>query len=514
MWVGFEVATGGLTLETQTVGAEGWLHFCRGVLKIKSMTKTRPHIAIIDALVTDTPIFVRTSKPSNGSLAGSLVLNNARLINVPIAVGVLNGPTVLPGGTMTINSWGQGNVFVGSDSAGSFTQGDIPANKPSVLLDNAGRIFGKMHPQYEDYSVDQFVSVKDEGAKGDGVSDDTAALQAIFDKIVGEAWSVIAGQGPIFYDYNNPVPVVRAGEPDSEGVLEITDMLFTTIGPAPGAIVVEWNVKQPEGLNGATGILGGAAGTQLELECPSDGSNGYDHCFAAFLALHLKPSSTAYLEGSWIWLADHVLDADGISQISIYSGRGVLSESEGPVWMIGVNCTFESTSHLLLLLNSSFSIAEHHVQYQFQLDNAKNHYLGLIQTETPYFQPNPAPSAPFVTNCAFNDPDYFDGGAWALRVIESEGIIIFGAGLYSLFKHYEQTCLDTMDCQSQIVDIDDVSEVNIYSLTTLGVTYQLSVNEQGIINHNSNINGFAQTVTAWSPGGLHIDVEVGVSLEI
>uniref|UniRef100_A0A0W0FZR5 Rhamnogalacturonase A/B/Epimerase-like pectate lyase domain-containing protein n=1 Tax=Moniliophthora roreri TaxID=221103 RepID=A0A0W0FZR5_MONRR len=523
--VGFDIATGGLTLETQTVGAE----------------------AIIDAVVTDTPIFIRTSKPSNGSLAGSLVVNNARLNNVPIAVGVLDGPIVLPGGTISIDTWVQGNVYSGFNSGGTFTQGNIPGpNKPSVLLDNAGRIFGKTHPQYADYAVSQFISVKSYNAKGDGVTDDTAALQAVFDQfagckiiyfphgtyivtstlripadtqIVGEAWSVIAGRGPVYSDYNNPVPVIRAGEPGSQGILEITDIIFATVGPAAGAIVVEWNVRQPDGMNGATGMwdthirLGGgrslyfsqtkhpislpeAAGTQLELECPADGSGGTENCFAAFLALHLKPSSTAYLEGTWIWLADHDLDGDGVSQISIYSGRGLLSESRGPIWLLGIVG------------------AEHHVQYQFQLVNAKNHYLGLIQTETPYFQPNPAPSAPFITNRAYNDPEWFDGGAWALRVVKSEDIIVFGAGLYSLFNDYQQTCLDTVNCQGQIVSIDNVSDISIYSLTTLGVTYQLSVNEQPIINQASNINGFGQTVTVWTPQALQVNAEAEVSLEI
>ena len=31
----------------------------------------------------------------------------------------------------------------------------------------------------------------------------------------------------------------------------------------------------------------------------------------------------------------HNLDGDGLSQISVYSERGILSESQGPVWLIG-----------------------------------------------------------------------------------------------------------------------------------------------------------------------------------
>jgi hypothetical protein len=160
--VGFDLTTGATTSAEQTTGAE----------------------AIIDATVTNTPIFIRDSQPSNGRLAGSLVINNAKLNNVPTAVGVANGSVVLAGGTTTIQSWGQGNVFSGTDGSGRFVQSNIVnANKPSVLLDESGNVFGKGHPQYGAYAVSQFVSVKDNGAKGDGRTDDTAALKAVFDKV-------------------------------------------------------------------------------------------------------------------------------------------------------------------------------------------------------------------------------------------------------------------------------------------------------------------------------------------
>jgi glucan 1,3-beta-glucosidase len=98
--------------------------------------------------------------------------------------GVVGGATVLAGGTTTIASWGQGNVYTGTNGSGQFVQGNIPAaNKPSSLLDGSGRIFGKTRPQYADYAVSQIVSVRDNGAKGDGRTDDTAALQAVFDKV-------------------------------------------------------------------------------------------------------------------------------------------------------------------------------------------------------------------------------------------------------------------------------------------------------------------------------------------
>ncbi|KAF9443873.1 glycoside hydrolase family 55 protein [Macrolepiota fuliginosa MF-IS2] len=490
--VGFDVTTGATTTSEQTAGGE----------------------AIIDATVSNTPIFIRTSQPSNGRLSGSLVINNAKLTNVPTAVGVAGGAVVLQGGTTTIQSWGQGNIFTGTSPTGRFVQSNIvSATKPSVLLDGSGKIFGKGHPQYEGFAVSQFVSVKDNGAKGDGRTDDTAALQAVFDKfagckiiffdagtyvvsstltipagtqVVGEAWSVIAGKGSAFQNQNSPQPVVRVGAAGSQGVVEITDIIFSTIGPAAGAIVVEWNVKQPNGQNGGAGMwdshirLGGAAGTNLEgSQCPSSGSGGTTNCFAAFLALHLTTQSTAYLEGTWVWLADHDLDSNG-GQLNLFSGRGILSESAGPVWMIGTG-------------------TEHHVMYQYSLVGAQNHYMGLIQTETPYFQPNPAPPAPFTVNSSFKDPS-FNGisASWALKVSGSSNIIIFGAGLYSFFQNYGQGCLAPATCQNQILDVDSTSSVTVYSLSTVASTFQFSVNEAGIINQNGNIDGFASTVTAWS----------------
>ncbi|KAJ6500482.1 exo-beta-1,3-glucanase [Mycena sanguinolenta] len=475
-----------------------------------------PSEAIIDATVTNTPIFVRMGAASDGQLlgAGSLVLNNIKLTNVSTAIGVVDGTVVLAGGTgtTTIASWGQGNIFQGSSGTGTYTQGAIAAPpKPAVLLDGSGKIFGKGHPQYATYAVGDFVSVRDHGATGDGKTDDTAALQAVFNayagckiiffdagtyvvtstlripagsQVVGEAWSVIAGQGAAFQDQINPQVVVQVGAPGSVGIMEITDIIFTTVGPAPGAIVVEWNIKHAPAC--VTGMwdshirLGGAAGTNLEANCPTDGSGGIDNCYAAFLGLHLTASSTAYLEGTWVWLADHDLDGTGNPMITLYSGRGILSESAGPVWMIG-------------------TASEHHSMFQYNLVGAKNHYMGLIQTETPYFQPAPAAPSPFSVNNAFHDPS-FNGvsSAWALNVANSSNIIVFGAGLYSFYSNYDQTCLTPINCQDQIVNIDSTSSVYIYSLQTIGTTWQLSIGETGVVNQASDVNGFAATLTAWA----------------
>jgi hypothetical protein len=61
--------------------------------------------------------------------------------------------------------------------------------------------------------------------------------------------------------------------------------------------------------------------------------------------------------------------------------------------------------------------------------------MGLIQTESPYYQPAPAPPAPFSINSAFKDPSMAGvTSAWGLVVTTSTDILVFGAGLYSFFS--------------------------------------------------------------------------------
>ncbi|KAF8520004.1 exo-beta-1,3-glucanase [Hysterangium stoloniferum] len=490
--IGFQITTGrGITSSTQTAGAE----------------------AIIDATVIDTPILLETTQTSSGSLAGSLLLDNVKLSNVPTAVKTAQGITVFAGpGTGTITQWAQGNIYSGSSGSGKFVQTSlIQPEKPSSLLQN-GKIASRTRPQYETFSTSQIVSVKAEGAKGDGNTDDTSAIQAVIDKfwgckiiffdagtyvvsdtitipagtiITGEVWPVILGTGSMFQSQTSPHPVVQVGAPGSIGTMEITDIMFSTRGPTPGAIVVEWNVKG-SGIAAAAAWdthirLGSAQGTNLgSAQCVKQVDHG-SNCFASFMGLHLTPASSAYIEGMWVWNGDHDLDGDN-SQVSVFSGRGILSESAGPVWLIGTT--------------------EHHTLYQYSLVNAADHYLGLIQTESPYYQPSPAPPGPFSVNSAFHDPTFPTGQdhAWALNVQSSNNILVYGAGLYSFFQNYNQDCTNSgaNNCQQQILNVDTSSSISIYSLSTVGTTFQLSVNRTGVINQVNNINGFQSTVTAWT----------------
>ncbi|KZP14824.1 glycoside hydrolase family 55 protein [Athelia psychrophila] len=493
--VGFALANGGSTEANQGFESE----------------------TIVDAVVTNTPIFVQTTAASTSTLSGSIVLSNIKLNNVPIAVGVAGGATVLAGGTTTISSWAQGDIYTGTSGTKKYQQATVTApKKASSLLNSNGFIVSKSHPQYAAYDVSQIASARTAGAKGDGKTDDTAAIKAFIAKyagckilffdagvylvtdtiaipagtqVVGEAWSVIMASGSSFNSQTSPKVVIQAGAASSTGVLEISDMIFKTQGPTAGAIILEWNVHDPSGNQAAAGlwdshiILGGAAGTNLEsATCPSGSDSS--SCMAAFLGIHITAGASAYFEGTWVWLADHDLDGSSGGQLTLFSGRGLLSQSAGPVWLIGTS-------------------VEHHTLYQYNLQGAANHWIGFAQTETPYYQPVPALPTPFSLSTTYKDPSYPASNpmAWGINIASSTGIVIFGGGFYNFFDNYDQTCLTTNTCQNQLVNVDAGSGAQFYGVSTVGATYQLGVAQAGVIHSSDGANGFAETFTYWANAG-------------
>lgn len=90
--------------------------------------------------------------------------------------------------------------------------------------------------------------------------------------MIGEAWSTIMATGTAFANASSPQVAIQVGAPGSTGIVEISDMIFTTRGPgkpkyahvsgsskltctiAPGAIVVEWNVHDPSGKQGVAAV--------------------------------------------------------------------------------------------------------------------------------------------------------------------------------------------------------------------------------------------------------------------
>ncbi|KAL2823403.1 pectate lyase superfamily protein-domain-containing protein [Aspergillus cavernicola] len=391
------------------------------------------------------------------------------------------------------------------------------SSKPNPLLNTAnGKVFERSKPLYESYSASSFISVKSAGAMGDGSTDDTAAIQSILDsvtedqivyfdhgayvltdtikipaniKIVGEIWPVLMANGAKFSDEQNPIPLLQVGTPGSSGAVEISDLAIQTKGPAPGAILMQWNVA--ESSPGAAGMwdvhfrVGGSAGTELQSDkcakTPNSTTTPNPECIGAFMLLHLTENSTAYLENVWSWTADHELDIADHNQINIYNGRGILVESQGPVWMYG-------------------TAAEHNQLYNYQISNAKNIFMGLIQTETPYYQANPNSLVPFTPQSSWNDPDFAScttnscRKSWGLRVTDSSDIYVYGAGLYSFFENYEQTCIAEESCQENMVEVD-CSDVHIFGLSTIATVNMIASSDgTSLVPQEGNESTFCSTI--------------------
>ncbi|KAF8538788.1 pectate lyase superfamily protein-domain-containing protein [Trichophaea hybrida] len=484
-------------------------------------------VIVLDSKISNTPIGLKTARSGNFTpvTGGSAVLDNVVLNNVRQAVATANGGTLLPGGSFAIDLWTQGRSYK-TDGSATTVQGNMRRKvpKPIALLDSKGKIFERSRPQYDRMPVASFISVRSHGAKGDGHTDDTAALQAVFKtfggnpnniiyfdhgvyvisktikipvntRVLGEVWSVIMASGAGFQDRNNPKAVFYVGNPGDVGIAEFSELIFQTKGPQPGAILLQWNSRDPIGFQGANGMwdvhfrVAGSRGTDLEaaqcIKNPNATITPDPKCLGSFMHLHISKTASVYIENCWAWTADHALDAP-FDQITIYNGRGIYSESvEGPVWMYA-------------------AAAEHNVLYQYQLAHTKNTFMAVIQSETPYFQSNPDATVPFPSLHAWNDPDFSScttkscKKSWALRIINSSKTLIYGAGLYSFFENYAQDCINPKTCQEKIVDVRGSPEVEMFNLNTIASTSMLDFKGKEIIMAKDNINGFCQTVVEFS----------------
>ncbi|KAL1302651.1 hypothetical protein AAFC00_003018 [Neodothiora populina] len=493
-------------------------------------------VILMDSVISNTPIGVKTSFFKSGSTpvtGGTLVIDNVNFgPNAPVAVAAYGGSTIL-GGNQKIALWREGKEYVGTTGARVQDSASAPS-KPSALLASNGYFYERSKPQYQNYDASAFVSVKAVyGAKGDGTTDDTAAIQnamnavgkdsskvLYFDhgayvvtktiqvppniKITGEIWPLIMAKGSFFANEKSPQPVWNVGTSGQTGAVEITDMMFETMGPAPGAIMIKWNLVSAPGQSGMWDThvrIGGSAGTQLQSDkCaknPTVSTDGNTGCEGAFLLFWAAPSSGGvYLENTWFWVADHELDLAGHGQIDLYNGRGVLIESTGGgVWLYGTS-------------------SEHNIFYNYQINGAKNVFMGMIQTETPYFQANPKAPLPLLIdnyNWGSNsDPNWAWCSrqtsvanatcykSWGLRVMGSSNVFLHGAGLYSFFENYDQDCVANNNCQRNILGIQGSnSNINMYAINTKASVNMITLDGVPQMLDSNNRNNFCGSVARY-----------------
>jgi glucan 1,3-beta-glucosidase len=247
-------------------------------------------LGLQDATMNNVQIGVLTTFSSNSTpvSAASLVLDNVNFVDTPVAVQLSPSNATLLAGNQRIASWAQGKVYAAYESTyedngltcygpaaryARVQQAVDPAPISPPLLTPDGSVFTKSRPQYEGVPVENFISIKTYGCAGDGVTDDTACVQSFLNsinpdqiayidygayvvrdtinfpipiKVQGELWPyfMVDGTSPKFSDINNPQVAFRVGEPGQVGDIELVELLFETLGPAPGAIIMEWNLAQ------------------------------------------------------------------------------------------------------------------------------------------------------------------------------------------------------------------------------------------------------------------------------
>lgn len=251
---------------------------------------------LVDAIVANTPSGIVTSLFAENST--SLLLQNVGFFNVKTAVeDTVLGQALLDGGNeVFIDNWGFGRVTNSTGSATEFVNAaNIPVmNRTRSLLSTElayvkANFYTRRRPKYTDVPMNKIINIKTAGAKGDGKTDDTTALNTIFtaaanmssivyipfgvylitdtvkipvgSRIIGQAWPQFMATGKKFGDQTVPRAAVQVGDPGDIGVVEIQDVMFTVSGATAGAVLLEWNIH--ESTQGSAGLWG-----QRKPVCP------------------------------------------------------------------------------------------------------------------------------------------------------------------------------------------------------------------------------------------------------
>ena len=85
-----------------------------------------------------------------------------------------------------------------------------------------------------------------------------------------------------------------------------------------------------------------------------------------------------------------------------------------------------------------------------------------------------------------------------MRILDSQNVFVYGAGFYSFFKNWDQTCVGTNSCQTNMVDVDKCSaDVYLYTLATLGSVNMISTDGAPQVTGSANANTYCDTIAVF-----------------
>ncbi|KAI2642512.1 glycoside hydrolase family 55 protein [Xylaria nigripes] len=424
-----------------------------------------PWIALVDAVSINSGVtFSTTGYPS------FLIENLEKDTGSDVAQGPYG--TIL-GAQSHVDTFTYGNT-VGLNPI--YGQSTTTNPRPSELAPN-GRYPVLAAPNFASNPVTDFINVKDPAQNGgrtvlgDNTRDESGVLNQILkmaadnnkivyfpfgkyrvddtlfippgSRIVGEAWATITGNGDNFKDENHPRPVVAVGNGGDVGIAQIQDMRFTVSDVLPGAIIVQFNMAGNApgdvALWNSLVTVGGTRGADaLAGAC----GNPWAQCKAAFLGIHMAPTSSPYVDNVWNWVADHI--SENFNGGTNIAGKGgVLVESTKGAWLHALG-------------------SEHWWLYQLHIRNAQKVMVSLLQSETNYDQGDHTPQippAPWVadvvnwadpdfrwcaggdTRCRMGLANYINGGA---------DIFTYASASWVFFGGNRGPCAGTYACQNYL----------------------------------------------------------------
>jgi glucan 1,3-beta-glucosidase len=159
---------------------------------------------------------------------------------------------------------------------------------------------------------------------------------------------------------------------------------------------------------------------------------------------------------------------------------------------------------------------EHHVKYEYQFVDTRDIFMGQIQTETAYYQPNPDALIPFPEDKALSDPVFERASnasvnaasGWGLRILRSSNILGYGVGLYSFFDNYSTNCSAIgagARCQTRMLSIegDRLShDIDLYNVNTVGSTQMITRDGVDIASNVDNNSTFVDTINVFRIGSF------------